>query len=72
MGHLTLFICLTCISIVTLIINNYLTVIMFVEVPILQPVISLISSSVKKMKALPQSVFMALPAPPPNKGIAVK
>ena len=51
-----------------MVINKYLTVIMFVQVPILQPEISPIASSLNKMKAPPPLVVMALPPPPPNKG----
>ncbi|XVF25146.1 hypothetical protein REPUB_Repub13aG0188500 [Reevesia pubescens] len=39
----------------------------FNKVPILQPAISPIASSLKKMKAPPPSVVMSLPPPPPNK-----
>ncbi|XVF26973.1 hypothetical protein REPUB_Repub14bG0066500 [Reevesia pubescens] len=49
-----------------MVIKKYLTVIMFVEVPVLQPAISPIGSSMKKMKAPPPSVIVALPPPPPN------
>ena len=68
MGQLTLFIFLTLHFFTIMVINKYLIVIMVVEVPILQPAISPITSSLEKMKAPPPSVVMALPPPPPNKG----
>ncbi|KAK8551292.1 hypothetical protein V6N12_039940 [Hibiscus sabdariffa] len=39
----------------------------FHKVPILQPAIAPIASSMKKMKAPPPSMVMTLPPPPPNK-----